>query len=479
MNQKLIVTLLSGFVGGVLLGSFLNFGWAFALFFIFLGIFLGIINFLSENRGLFLLIGIALISLGLGMARYELENPQENTELLEERVGKKVSLEGIIVDEPEERENYTKLVLESNENRVLIYTYHHPEFHYGDKIKVAGMLKRPENINDSFDWISFLAKDDIYFEMIYPQVNFISSGNGSIIKEKLFLLKENFLNALGRVIPEPNSAFMGGLTVGAKRSMPKELLDDFRTTGVIHIVVLSGYNITLVADSVMKIFSFLPGFLGMGVGILAIILFTIMTGAGAATVRASIMALLIVLARATGRIYQITWALFLTGFFMVFHNPKILRFDTGFQLSFLATLSLIYLAPYFEKKFYFLPQKFNLRGIASATVSTQIFVLPLLLYKMGLFSAVSLPVNLLILTFVPVTMFFGFLTSGIGMISSALSIPFGWISYALTQYELWIVKIFASLPFASKTISNFPLWPMLIIYAFYAIIIYAKIYKKS
>jgi competence protein ComEC len=156
---------------------------------------------------------------------------------------------------------------------------------------------------------------------------------------------------------------------------------------------------------------------------------------------------------------------------MVFQNPKILRFDSSFQLSFLATLALIYLAPYFEKKFQFITKKFNLRGIVSSTLATQIFVLPLLLYKIGILSFVSLPVNLLILPFIPLTMFFGFLTAASSFIFHVLGIPFGWISYAFTQYELWVVKIFASLPFAAKTISNFPAWLMLMIYAFYAIII--------
>lgn len=276
---------------------------------------------------------------------------------------------------------------------------------------------------------------------------------------------------LGRVIPEPHSAFMGGLTVGARKSIPKDLQDDFRKTGVIHIIVLSGYNITIVSDTIMRFSSFLPRMFGVTLGVLGIILFSIMTGASATVVRASLMALLVILARVTGRFYEMSWALFVTGFLMVFQNPKILRFDSSFQLSFLATLSLIYLEPYFEKRFQFITKKFKLREIVSSTCATQIFVLPLILYKMGLFSAVSLPVNLLILTFVPATMFFGFITGGIGIFSSILSVPFGWLSYALTQYELWIVKIFASLPFASKTISNFPLWLMLLVYIIYAIII--------
>jgi competence protein ComEC len=165
------------------------------------------------------------------------------------------------------------------------------------------------------------------------------------------------------------------------------------------------------------------------------------------------------------------------GVSMVLYNPKILRFDASFQLSFLATLALIYVSPRIERKLKFVPKKFGLREISSATISTQIFVLPFLLYKMGLFSIVALPVNLLVLIFVPLTMLFGFLSGGIGFVSNFLAIPFGWIAYAFSAYELWIVNIFSKLPFAAFNIS-IPFWLMLLIYAAYAVALY-KLSRKN
>jgi len=263
-------------------------------------------------------------------------------------------------------------------------------------------------------------------------------------------------------VPEPHSAFLGGITIGAKEGLPKNLQEEFRTTGVAHIVALSGYNITIVAGSIMLALSFLPRYFAVGGGVIGVILFAIMTGGSATVLRASIMALLALAARATGRIYAVSWALFLAGFFMVLENPKILRFDVSFQLSFMATLGLIYLSPIAENWFKFVPRKFKLREMTIATVSAQIFVLPLLVYKMGVFSVVSLPVNFLILPFIPMTMFFGFITGISGMISAVLSAPFGWISYALTQYELWIVEIFSKLPFAVVNIQKFS-WIFLVL----------------
>ncbi len=118
-----------------------------------------------------------------------------------------------------------------------------------------------------------------------------------------------------------------------------------------------------------------------------------------------------------------------------------------------------------------MPKKFKLREILGATISTQIFVLPFLLYKMGMFSVVALPVNLLVLFFVPITMFFGFLAGGLGFISGFLATPFGWIAYIFSTYELWIVNLFSKLPFAAFDIS-IPFWLTLFIYIGYAILLF-------
>lgn len=216
------------------------------------------------------------------------------------------------------------------------------------------------------------------------------------------------MDSISSVVPEPHASLLGGLVFGAKRSLGTELLDKFRTAGVIHIVVLSGYNVTIVADAIMRALSFLPQTFSMMFGGAGIILFAIMTGGNATIVRASVMALLVVIARATGRVYEITVALIVAGFLMILHNPKILAFDASFQLSFLATLGLVYLAPLLERYFHFVPKKFQIREFALSTTATQLFVLPFLLYRIGEISLVALPANILILAFVPLTMFFWF-----------------------------------------------------------------------
>lgn len=490
MGKDYLHIVLTGFVSGILFRSFFDFGVSFSLFFVLLG-FVSIILYYFEKKqiGKFLTLGVLLVCVGLGMLRLDISQLGNSNKALDSQVGGKIFAKALIVDEPDVRENNTRLIIKfisvskntsrdaiiETSKKAIITVDHYPEFHYGDEIEVIGILQKPKNFktddNREFDYISYLKKDGVNYQMFYPDIKFISSGNGFFIKEKLFAIKNAFIKNIRKITPEPHSSLLGGLVVGAKESLGSELQEDFRKVGLIHIVVLSGYNITIVAEFIMRVFSFLPNVFAMSTGALGIIFFAIMTGASATIVRASIMALLVLLARATGRVTQINRSLFIAGFLMLLHNPMILIFDPSFQLSFMATLGLINVSPLIEKYFHFLPTKFQLRESMVATLSTQIFVLPLLLYMMGDFSLVAVPVNLLVLIFIPITMLLGFLAGILSFVSTIIALPFAYLTYGLLAYELKIVDVFASLPFASINIPYFPFWLMLVVYGIYFFIL--------
>ena len=443
---------------------------------------------LIKRKQPMLLVSFVLFASVLGVVRMDIANINNGDLLLEERVGAEIVIEGLVVDEPDARESHVNLTVQlqsffENEkehaidSKALVTADMFPEYKYGDTIRLSGVLKKPKNfLNEEngkeFDYVSFLGKDGIFYQMLFPKTELISQGGGNIVKRWLFTLKRGFIENISRVIPEPQASLLGGLVVGAKQSLGKDLLDDFRTTGLIHIVVLSGYNVTIIAESLMRFFSFLPRLFSLWVGGFTIVLFAIMVGAGPTIVRASIMALLVIIARATGRTYEISRALFIAGFLMVLQNPKILIFDVSFQLSFLATLGLIYLPPLLEHHFHWITPRWQLRNFALATIATQIFVLPLLLFKVGTLSLVALPVNLLVLVFIPITMLLGFLAGVTGFISTLLSIPFAFATYALLTYELGIVELFARIPFASVSVNSFPVLAMLGVYVLYGWVVW-------
>ena len=178
---------------------------------------------------------------------------------------------------------------------------------------------------------------------------------------------------------------------------------------------------------------------------IGIILFAILTGASATVVRAAIMGILLLWARETGKIYQALSALIFAAFLMIVINPKVLRFDASFQLSFLATFGLIFLVPRIEKYFTWFPNFWRLRENLVSTISTQIFVMPLLISMGGSFSWVMLPANLLILSAIPLSMFLGFLTGFFGFFSYYLSWVASWPAFWLAEYQLLVVNFFSSL----------------------------------
>lgn len=477
MKQNLLYVLIGGFVVGVLFRSYFNLGLTFSVFLIALSGAIFLLYYLNKNKKAFIIF-LFIISAGIGVLRFDVADLNKGNPELDKEVGQEVVLEGIIVDEPDERENNTRFIvnIEEFDSRAIVITDIYPRFSYGDKLSIKGELRKPKNFVDddgeSFDYVSYLAKDEIFYQMFYPSVELISSGHGNIIKRWLFTFKRAFLEKVGRVIPDPQSSLLGGLVVGAKQSLGEDLQEDFRKTGIIHIVVLSGYNVTIVAEAIMRFFAFLPHMFSLSLGAISIVFFAILTGGSATIVRASMMALFVLLARATGRTQTITRALFIAGFLMLLHNPKILVFDSSFQLSFTATLALIYLAPKIERHFHLVPTKFQLREFAIATVATQIFVLPMILYKMGTLSLVALPVNLLILVFVPITMLFGFITGMLGFVSTIISLPFAFITNILLTYQLKVVDIFASIPFSAIEINYFPIWIAIFIYIIYGIVIW-------
>ena len=477
----------SGFVLGLFARSFIDIGISFSFLFVFTGVVIICLAYVwNAQHALF--IGCAFLAMGFGMLRYDVADRDSIQTKLAPSVGTIGSFEGIIVDEPDIRESNTRLLLRTTSEQgavdILLTVSHEPRYVYGDRVAVQDRLEYPNSFIDEktlreVDYVAHLAKDGIFYEMFRPNITLLSHGAGNPIVSALFAFKAAFIRNVGELIPEPHASLLGGLVVGAKQSLGKKLLDDFRTVGVIHIVVLSGYNITIIALFIERLLSRIGKRARLICAASAMILFAIMVGASATVIRATVMALLVLLARGTGRVYQVTRALLVAGVIMLLHNPKILVFDVSFQLSFLATLGLIYVSPLIEPKVKWVTEKWHLREIVVATVATQLFVLPFLMYKTGIFSVVSLPVNLMILPAIPATMLFGFASGIISFLSVVFAFPFALIAYAILAYELWVVEWFAKLPFASVSLPNFPLWLVILCYVIYAVLYFVWHKKQS
>jgi competence protein ComEC len=184
------------------------------------------------------------------------------------------------------------------------------------------------------------------------------------------------------------------------------------------------------------------------------------------------MAILLLIARGTGRVYAVLRALMLAAVGMLVVNPYLLVHDPGFQLSFLATLGLLLLSPPIEQRLSRVPQLLGMRSFVTATLATQVFVLPLLLYHTGTFSMVSVPVNVLVLPMVPVAMLATFLAGLAGIVSHTFGMAIGFFAHLALGYIIRVAELFGALPFAAFSMDAFPFWVVVLAYAALAYLIW-------
>lgn len=466
MGSLLLYGVSLAFIGGVFTRSLVslnleNIGLIFVIAIAFLGAWY---IRKGEKRNIFLAVSVALIFFGFGAIRFHISETTPSAFL--SHLGNKISMEGRIAREPEFRDKTTHIYVKPTgfDEFVLVIAdkFSIEDAAYGDIVRVDGVLKIPEPFETDggrvFDYPGYLKARGVEMTIPFARVEVLSSEDNSLVGS-LYQAKHMFMRSIELMIPEPESGLGEGILLGVKRALGKELEQTFRETGIIHIVVLSGYNVMIIVSTLMYLltFFFFPK-TRLIIGIIAILIFAILVGFSPTVIRASGMAILLLIAQTTGRTYEVLRALLLTGVIMLIVNPYLLVYDPGFQLSFLATLGLILLSPHIEKRLVRIPEIIGVRGFVTATLATQIMVLPLLLYHTGLFSVVSIFVNVLVLPMVPLAMLLTFLTGILGVVSQSLGLILGFLAHLSLSYIILIPEFFGRLPFASFSLPVFPFW---------------------
>ena len=457
-KSKVFLLLLISFIGGVFLYSIINPA-LYAIDNLFLGLeggvliigFLVLIFSILKKDHRKIIFGLCILSLILGIWRSDKVMNRQIEVFSGFTIGQKISFSGVVIEEPDRRSDFAQYVLKSdNFGRILIKTKLYPEYFYGDILKVIGKVEKPENFSN-FDYQNYLAKDNIFLISRFPEIAIVNRAASLNFYGYLLILKKSFITVIDKILFEPQSSFLSALLVGARRTLPDNLISALSTTGTSHIVAISGYNISIISIMMLNFLSylFLPRRLIFWIVIAGILAFTLIAGAGASVVRAAIMGILLVLAGREGRFYRVTNAIVFSGAAMLFFNPYLLRYDTGFKLSFLASLGLIYLAPRFNNWFAKLPNFLSFRTNLSATLSAQIMTFPIIFWEFGRVSLIATLANVLILPVIPTTMFFGFLAGLLGFISLKIAEILILPAWLLLSYQIWIVKLLSLIPFAS------------------------------
>lgn len=460
---------------GVALETTLGLGYSFGILCAFLASIMFLLGGAARHKKESYFVTLALLGFAIGIFSVDVSIRYRNVHALDSYLGHTVLVHGVVAAEPDMRETSTSVVLvvtSINDKiivpvNILVHASSYPEIQYGDELSISGKIMIPKNFapvdgGRAFDYRAYLAKDEIYYEIPFSKISITDHGKGSWIFGKLFALKHTLMSNIARAIPEPESSLAGGIVLGAKQSLGKEWMQKFRDAGLAHIVVLSGYNIAVVANVIARVATPLPFAVRLGSSAFGIVLFAMMVGGGATVIRATLMALVVILARAMGRESETLRILVFVGWLMVMINPAILLSDVSFQLSFLAALALVVLAPRIEKHFLFVKSRV-LREILVTTIATQIFVAPILLYQMGNFSLVGLVANLFVLPIVPFAMFLVSLVAVTGaapFMATLIAFP----AQLLLSYILRIVDIGSRVTFANIHVGSFGIFALFISY---------------
>ncbi len=472
-----------------------------------------IIIFWRKKLARFLL--LCLFIFILGGLRFLITIPEHNSSRVEYYNGSKVGLQGWISAEPSVSLTDTQYIVsvysladKKVSGKVIIKTKPFPQYQYGDELAVSCSLQQPKIFVD-FNYQKYLAKAGVWSVCLKPKIESLGINKGNFFLKKMFWFKSIVQNQMSRLWPEPQNSLMAGLLYGSKSQMPQVLIDNFTRTGVSHIIAVSGYNVSIIVVMLNVVLIYVglsrrQSFWFLNFLILSFVFFS---GATASVVRAGVMAGIVLFAQHIGRLSVAGRTLVYAAVVMLLFNPYVLIWDVGFQLSFLSTIGLVYLAPILKFVIASTHRGINYAkqsqstdsgnsGIATSplaprndmwgvlleilvtTISAIIATLPIIIFQFGRLSLVAPLVNVLVLWLVPWLMLFGF----VSLIFSCLFFPLGqgfaWIAGFGLNYVIIIVNWFGGKSWSAINI-QIPVWIMLAMYAWIIYFIIANSYGQK
>ncbi len=276
--------------------------------------------------------------------------------------------------------------------------------------------------------------------------------------------RDGFADNVRQAIDEPQSSLGLGYLVGQRRDLPPELDEALVIAGLTHIVVASGYNLTILVRFARRLFVKISKYLATLSAAVMIGSFVAITGASPSMTRGGLVAGLSLAAWYYGRRVHPLVLLPFAAAITVLINPSFAWNDLGWQLSFAAFAGVMILAPLLQRYFFGNKEPGVMRQIFGETISASIVTLPILVVAFGQFSNVALFANLAVLPLVPLAMLLTFI-AGLGAMIAPFAAQFiGLPAELLLGYMITAAQYFAGLPWALSTLEAQP-WMAWIAYA--------------
>src|SRR3989441_1474488 len=423
------------------------------------------------DRRLALLAGLSLAALLIGAGRGALA---ATVELPPDLVGQSVSVSGIVDDDPVERKTSRRLTVRLDHVatgagqtptrvRIEATVYGMTPVRYGDLVLLSGEIQQPPRF-DQFDYRAYLSEQGIAGVMPSARLVRVTSRVGDPLHTALLVLRHAVIAVVDRALPEPQAALLLGIVFGYRAALPSTLQQQMIASGLIHIVVVSGLKVSLLARIIHQALGrWLPRAAPL-IAVAAMASYALFAGASAAALRAAAMGVLVVIAGQLRRDSHVAISLALTGAIMLGLKPDLAR-DVSFQLSFAGTIGIAAMTDGIAGRLGWIPPP--LRDPFAATVAAEAATWPLMLASFHQVSLIAPATNALVLPLLPAVMIVGGGGALLGAAQS-VSLPMIPIALAIASWPVlqaagmivtWfrvVIEHASSLPLAAVVMPYFP-----------------------
>jgi competence protein ComEC len=333
----------------------------------------------------------------------------------------------------------------------------------GYKVNIKGELQELDNLKiDEFDYGRYLKSNG--YKGIILLDNYEVHGKNYLyyysFKFRSYLIDE-FRN-----LYKGHSPLIIAINLGIKDDLDDYTMDLFSKTGTAHIMALSGLNIGIICSIVCFIIRNINRFYKLIILISILFFFSFMVGFGPSIVRACVFAVLLFSAIFLQRCYDGISSLSIIGTWLIILNPYVI-YNASFQLSFLATLSIIYFYNYINSYIKF--------PLISLTIAANILTLPIMYYSFKSISLVSLICNLLVVPCISIIMILSMLSIITLNISMFITNILVYINKFIINYIFVVLNYFYNLTYS---FIEFKESSFKIVVLYYIIVFTYMIYKE-
>jgi competence protein ComEC len=343
---------------------------------------------------------------------------------------------------------------------------------YGTQVLVEGYIELPKGKRNfgGFDYQRYLNSQNIYAIFKSQKVNIINLPKFNLI----YYLRSKINNIIAQTLPKEHYALLIALLIGDTSNVPESILLSFNKSGITHLLAVSGSNVSYIIILAKLIFNKLFGKKVSNIFvILFIITYMLICGSASSVMRASIMAILIIVSEIIYTKYNVYTSIALSTLIILIYNPLMIC-DVGFILSYGGTIaiSLLY------NKINFLINKYIkiklLSETLSITISVQIILIPIIIYYFNTLSLISIISNLFLVPITALITLAGTLLVLFGQIHIIIGKIFSYSIYILISLSIYLSNLFSNTPFSIILIPT----PNIILIILYYIIIYLYFIKQ-